>query len=93
MKKSVVVLLHIGYWVMYLFLITMLFMIANMDKRHITLKLWGLVLFFRPFGFAAILPALFGFYTFYSVLFDKYLTKEKNDKIIFISTCIRFNWC
>lgn len=48
-----------------------------MDKRHITLKFWSHVLFFTPFGFAAILPAIFGFYTFYSVLFNKYLTKKK----------------
>jgi two-component system, LytTR family, sensor kinase len=86
MKKSVVVLLHIGYWVMYLFLITMVFMIVIMDKRHITLKFWGLVLFFRPFGFAAILPALFGFYTFYSTLFNKYLTKKKIIKLFFSAT-------
>lgn len=86
MKKSVVVLLHVGYWVMYLFLITMLFMVANMDKRHSTLKLWGLVLFFRPFGFAAILPALFGFYTFYSVLFNKYLTNKKMVKLFVSAT-------
>ena len=88
MKKSVVVLLHIGYWIMYLFLVTMLFMVANMDKRHITLKLWGLVLFFRPFGFAAILPAIFGFYTFYSVLFNKYLAKKKMIKLFLSATTL-----
>ena len=86
MKKSVVVLLHIGYWVMYLFLITMFFMVANMDKRHITLKFWGHVLFFTPFGFAAVLPALFGFYTFYFALFNKYLTKKKVIKLILSAT-------
>lgn len=86
MKKSVVVLLHVGYWVMYLLLISMLFMVANMDKRHVTLKLWGLVLFFRPFGFAAILPALFGFYTFYSVLFNKYLANNKMIKLFLSAT-------
>ena len=87
MKKSVVVLLHIGYWVMYLLLVTMLFMVANMDKRHITLKFWSHVMFFRPFGFAAILPAIFGFYTFYFVLFNKYLIKKKMTKL-FLSASI-----
>lgn len=79
MKKSVIALLHIGYWVMYLFLVTILLMSLNVDKRHLTLNFWGIALFDRPFGFGAILPATFGFYTFYSILFDRYLTK----KIIF----------
>ena len=44
---------------------------------HVTIKVLGVVLFCSPFGFAAILPALFGFYTFYSIMFDKFLIKKK----------------
>lgn len=77
MKKSVVVLLHIGYWVMYLFLVIVLFMFLNIDKRHVTLHFLGSKLFYHPFGFAAILPAFFGFYIFYLVLFERYLIKKK----------------
>jgi two-component system, LytTR family, sensor kinase len=86
MKKSVVVLLHIGYWIMYLFLATVLLMVMNMDKRHITFKFLSIVLFYRPFGFAAIMPAIFGFYIFYSILFKRYLIKKKILKLFLSAT-------
>ncbi|MEO6836847.1 MAG: sensor histidine kinase [Ginsengibacter sp.] len=87
MKKSAIVLLHIGYWVLYLFLVTILLMSLNADKRHLTLNFWGIALFDRPFGFGAILPAIFGFYTFYSILFDRYLAKKKISKL-FLSAIV-----
>lgn len=62
-------------------------MFLNMDKRHVTLHLLGRALFDHPFGFAAILPALFGFYTFYLVLFDRYMVKQKILKL-FLSAII-----
>ena len=77
MKKSVVVLLHIGYWLMYLFLVMLVFITLNNGKMHITIKVLGIVLFYSPFGFGAILPALAGFYTCYSILFDRFLTRKK----------------
>jgi len=43
----------------------------------VTLKSLSLVLFYKPFGLGAILPALFGFYIFYTIQFDKFLTKKK----------------
>jgi sensor histidine kinase YesM len=87
MKKSVVLLLHIGYWAMYLFLVIILFLFLNIDKRPVTFHLLEKALFYHPFGFAAILPALFGFYTFYLVLFDRYLVKKKILKL-FLSAII-----
>jgi two-component system LytT family sensor kinase len=81
MKKSVVVFLHIGYWVMYLSLAALLFLVMNMDKTHVNLHLLSRALFFHPFGFTAIIPALIGFYTFYFLLFDKFLQKKKMAKL------------
>ena len=77
MKKSVVVLLHIGYWILYLFLVTMLFVLLNLDKRPVTFHLLLKVLLYHPFGFVAILPAIFGFYIFYFILFERYLLNKK----------------
>ena len=77
MRKSVVALLHIGYWLMYLFLVMLIFMALNSTKMHMTTKVLGSVLLYSPFGFGAILPALTGFYTFYLVLFNRLLTRKK----------------
>ena len=90
MKKSVVVLLHVGYWVIYLLLLSMFFVILNIGKMHITLKILSIVLFFKPFGWSAILPALIGFYTFYSILFDRYLKKKKILKLFLSATAFAF---
>lgn len=62
-------------------------MFLNIDKRHVTLHLFGKTLFYHPYGFAAILPALFGFYTSYLVLFDRYLIKKKILKL-FLSAIV-----
>lgn len=91
MKKSVIILLHLGYWTIYLLLLTMFFVILNMAKMHITVKLVSIVLFFKPFGWSAILPALFGFYTFYSILFDKYLKKKNFIKLLLSATVFAFS--
>jgi two-component system LytT family sensor kinase len=87
MKKSVVILLHVIYWVLYVSLITLLFFVMNMDKRHVTLFFLRKALIFHPFGFTAIIPALIGFYTSYLVLFDRYLVKKKIFKL-FISAIV-----
>lgn len=76
-KKSVVILLHIGYWVMYLSLVILILLMMNLDKRDDTIPFLKHALFYHPFGFTAIIPALLGFYSFYFVLFDKFLEKKK----------------
>ncbi len=54
---------------------------------HITFQFLCSVLFLKPFGWSAILPGLFGFYAFYSILFKRYLTKQKIVKL-FLSAII-----
>ncbi len=91
MKKQIVVLLHLVYWVMYLALLSMFFLLLNLGRMHITFKFLCAVLFLKPFGWSAIIPALFGFYTFYWVLFKRYLVKQKILKL-FLSAGI-FCFC
>jgi hypothetical protein len=79
MKKPMIVLLHAGYWVLYLFLLTFFILGINMASggNPATFRTLGLALFCSPIGIASIIPGLVGFYGFYSLLFDKYLSRKK----------------
>jgi len=88
MKKPAVILMHLIYWVMYLSLAALLFLAMNMDKRHVTLLFLRNALFYHPFGFTAIIPALFGFYIFYFLLFDQFLEKKKMLKLFLLAIAV-----
>jgi two-component system LytT family sensor kinase len=77
MKKPVVVLFHIGYWMMYLFLVILIFKAFNSTKGVIAEKDFGYILFYSPFGFGAFVPAILGFYASYLFLFKRFLTTKK----------------
>lgn len=85
MKKSVVVLLHVGYWLMYMFLLVMLIAALNQGKLPI-----GFILFRNPASIAAFVPACIGFYSFYFILFEKFLAKKKilNFSLAILLVCI-----
>lgn len=82
MKKSVVVLLHIGYWAMYvlLLLLLLLFLMAPELMAHGPVKLPVIGSFQFLFSFA-IAPAIFAFYFFYSILYPKFLSNKKIGKL------------
>ena len=90
MKKSVVILLHIGYWVMYLFLVIMLFLVLSLNGKHIPAKFFSGLLFLSPMGLSAILPALLGFYTSYFILFDKFLKTKRIFKLFLFAVALGF---
>lgn len=77
MKKSVVILLHVGFWACYLILILIMLgvyfrsgtQVANQVPR-ITNALYSIFLF-------ALVPSFISFYLFYFILFPKYLQKNK----------------
>lgn len=79
MKKTVIILLHSVYWLMFLFLLLSFFIIAipALDSHH---KMPGMRLFARwtalMTGFA-IVPGIISFYTFYFFLSDQFLKKGK----------------
>lgn len=85
MKKSVIVLLHSGYWVMYMLLLVMLISALNQGKIPI-----GFILFQNPASIAAFVPAIIGFYSFYFILFEKFLAKKKISHFVLfaIMVCI-----
>jgi len=75
MKKSVVVLLHLGYWMMYLLLlITLAFLSFQLVQKGEKIVPFDIIPFFIPF---AILPGLISFYAFYSFLFSRFFSKRR----------------
>lgn len=96
MKKSVVILLNLGYWVMYLFLLFVFFILAvaselatGMDVKG---ALWN---YFQFMLFLAVAPGVIAFYLGYIFLFNRFLIKRKILKffiglvasIVFASIC------
>ncbi len=74
MKKSVVVALHLGYWICYIILLAFIYSILRMSPGGGP----NPALHFTKLGFAfAIVPGILGFYFFYGFLFDKYLIRKK----------------
>ena len=76
MKKVVVVSLHAGYWFLYLFLLFIILLMLQIGTRLKTQPLFFDYRFEAFFACFALLPAVLGFYTFYSLLFDKFLLRR-----------------
>lgn len=80
MKKPVVILLHIGYWMMFMLLLLVFFGMVAPGLGG-SQKPFDLAVAFRNWvdlmiGFAFV-PALVGFYGSYIWLFDRFLKKKK----------------
>ena len=73
MKKSTVVLLHFSYWMLYLLLVMAFFIIMPGNNKPI----FSQALFSSHLSIVSILPAVLGFYCFYSLLFHKFLRKKR----------------
>ena len=77
MKKIVIVSLHIGYWLLYLLLLLLILVCLQIGtnlKHDPLLTNFRFEIFFATF---TILPAILGFYSFYSILFDQFLIRRK----------------
>ena len=71
MKKSVIVLLHIIYWVMYASILLTIVKLINENPGYANLT-W-----FNIYVSSGIIPALLGFYFSYGILFPRFLKKKK----------------
>jgi hypothetical protein len=80
MKKTVVVLLHCAYWLMYLLLLALFFGLFSAELRttqtgselqHAFFTWWRLM------SALAVLPGVIGFYSNYSLLFNRFLRKKR----------------
>jgi len=77
MKKSAIILLHIGYWFLYLLLVASFLMAMANKKMHQSLPGIGQLILFTPLSLVTVLPAATGFYSFYTFLFTRFLNKRK----------------
>ena len=81
MHRSLVIAIHIGYWLMFLFLLMLFYFLlmllpayANLEHRQPPGRFifWARLML----GFAVV-PGLISFYGFYGFLFNRYLSKRK----------------
>lgn len=73
MKRSFVILLHVGFWVCYfllVFIVLVLYYRSNHDVSRVLNALYSILLF-------AFIPSVSCFYLFYFILFPKYLQNKK----------------
>jgi two-component system, LytTR family, sensor kinase len=76
MKKYIVVLLHLGYWFMYSFMVLVILEAFYRGKTpSLNEAIYSPAVLINIL--LAFLPALIGFYFFYTILFEKFLSKEK----------------
>lgn len=83
MKKSVIVLLHLAYWLIFFLLISFIiwaFSLPQIQKDH-SIQIGKIILgFIFLFG----LPAILSFYTFYTFLFTRYFITKKAFRLIIV---------
>lgn len=84
MKKSIIALLHIGYWFLYLMLLTFILLCLNIGTEIRQEPFLDHSKFELFIAAIAIVPAVFGFYMFYTVLFTQFLT-PKRIPLLFLS--------
>lgn len=77
MHRSVVALLHIGYWLLYTLMWSVIILLIAASSRsdsNTPLQTWRFVFFIGSFG---VIPALLGFYSYYFWLFEHFLLRRK----------------
>ena len=77
MKKSFVVLLHIGFWACYLLLIIIVLGVFYRSSVDASNPQSLVVNAFKNIFFFAFMPSFISFYLYYFILFPKYLQQKK----------------
>lgn len=88
MKKPLIFLLHAGYWFLYALIVLLIW--AGGQAHHAPPHLEGTyavsgalsVLFLTPYSLLSFWPGFLGFYTFYLLLFDRFLARKKFGKLV-----------
>ena len=87
MKRLIIILLHVGYWLLYLFLLFIIVLCIRMGVGTKGMAHLPNPVFISFLVAFAITPAVLGFYTFYNFLFAKFL-KQKKILMLFVSGII-----
>jgi len=78
MRKIAVILLHLGYWVMYIFLLFVIFVLSAASQDDFdTNKTAFFINWIKLVTAFAITPGVLGFYAGYTILYNRYLAKRK----------------
>lgn len=77
MKKIVIVSLHVGYWLLYLLLLLLIFICLHIGSNLKQAPFFSNFRFEIFFSAFAVLPAVLGFYSYYTLLFDRFLIRRK----------------
>lgn len=77
MKKSAIIFLHAGYWLLYLALVLSFLMAIANNKADQSLAKMGKMVLFSPMSIVTLLPAVTGFYSFYTFLFTRFLNRRR----------------
>lgn len=87
MKKSVVAILHIGYWIIFLLLILLIVVIIALPEMNKDQSLHiGKPFIF--FSIIALVPGMISFYLYYTVVFKKYFLTKKILQLILVGLAI-----
>jgi len=74
MKKSVIIALHLGYWIMYLLMLHLMYLATQAQSPKNIFPGWVM---FNVLLSSAVIPALIGFYASYSFLSPRFLKRKK----------------
>lgn len=78
MRKPFIILINVGYWIMYLLLLSLFLLIisAGANKAMVS-KQEIIYAFVKTMSMITIIPGLISFYTFYHYIFNRFLTKKR----------------
>jgi len=84
LKRSAVILLHLGYWFTYILLVSLFMLISTRGHRTFADMLY--IWLVSGAGVFSFLPGLLGFYFFYSLLFTRFLQTKKFPALLLFGT-------
>ncbi|MBK8881357.1 MAG: histidine kinase [Bacteroidales bacterium] len=76
MKKSIVILIHIGFWVCYLLLIIIILAVFYRSSSHLVNQTARIINALKTLLLFATFPSIITFYAYYFLLFPKYLQQK-----------------
>ena len=82
MRRALVILIHSGYWLIYLLLLSVIFAVAETQLRQSAANPPSLF----PLIVLCVAPNLVSFYTFYFLLFSRFLSRKKIFALVIFGT-------
>ncbi len=77
MKKSFIVLLHLGFWACYFILVVIMLSVYYRSSMYASVPNSRMLIAFKNILLFAFVPSFLSFYLYYFILFPKYLQQKK----------------